>query len=77
MEIKIMKMEMEREIGNNGNGNGSGKEWEWEWEWEEREGKGKEGKENYENIHPSWEKKKKIQIAMFDKILYIYLSLPQ
>lgn len=75
MEIKIMKMEMEREIGNNGNGNGSGKEW--EWEWEEREGKGKEGKENYENIHPSWEKKKKIQIAMFDKILYIYLSLPQ
>lgn len=48
---------MEREIGNNGNGNGSGKEW--EWEWEEREGKGKEGKENYENIHPSWGKKKK------------------
>jgi len=72
-------MEMEREIGNNGNGNGSGKEWEWDWEWElvEREGKGKEGKENYENIHPSWEKKKKFQIAMFDKILYIYLSLPQ
>lgn len=68
-------MEMEREIGNNGNGNGSGKEW--EWEWEEREGKGKEGKENYENIHPSWGKKKKFQIAMFDKILYIYLSLPQ
>jgi len=74
-------MEMEREIGNNGNGNGSGKEWEWEWEWEweEREGKGKEGKENYENIKPSWVKKKKkhFQIAMFDKILYIYLSLPQ
>lgn len=72
MEIKIMKMEMEREIGNNGNGNGSGKEWEWEWEWEERERKGKEGKENYENIHPSWEKKKKIRLPCLIRF-YIFI----